>query len=562
VLGLRQRLTDPGDWTRRKTVGETLLAVFLALVAAASRLTENSTWPVAAGVGLAVAVVSLLRRAMPATALVAGGVLGGLGDGGLLLCTVSWSAGRRIEAMPRTAAAFGGSYLCLTVLSTISAPDWSNALLDVTESSLAFLVLALVPGLVNRYRTQRRLLLKALRDHNAQLLRERVWVAEQARIRERQRIAHDMHDSLGHQLVLIAVHAGALEVDPTLGEAGHMAVGVVRRASAAAMDELRSVVGMLAPSTGSEAVPSPHGPAGIGGIRELVAVAATTGTPVRLEESGVPHPMPTASSHAAYRIVQEGLTNAYKHAPGAAITVRLSYEPDALVVEVANGPVTPGEGAGLASTGGGQGLTGLQERVRLAGGMLHTGPAGDGGFRLAGVLPYQPAAACGPATSVPAPHDFREQPWPVPLGESDPDSTGTHPDEGFTHTVKTNKGKGCLVGCGIALAVLLVIAVAGFFGITSLVHQVSNDLVSRSTYDSVQTGQSETAVRKELPSGKAVLVTALGDRLPADPPGQTCLDLMAEGTSAKPLLGKVQTVFRFCFQGGRLVGKREIDVTN
>ena len=548
VLALRRRLTDPGDWTRRQTVGEVALSAFLALMAAAFRLLEHGAWPTAASVGLAVAVVSLLRRAMPATALVAAGVLGGIGDGSLLLITVSWSAGRRIEAMPRTAAAFGGSFLCLTLFSTAGAPDWSNVLLDVTGSALTFLVLSLLPGLVNRYRTQRRLLLKALRDHNAQLLRERGWVAEQARIRERQRIAHDMHDSLGHQLVLIAVHAGALEVDPTLGEAGHTAAGVVRRASAAAMDELRSVVGMLALPTGGEATPSANGSAGVGGIGELVAVAATTGTSVRMEESGKPRPMSTASSHAAYRIVQEGLTNAYKHAPGAAIAVRLCYEPDALLVEVGNGPVPPGDGAGLAGTGGGQGLTGLQERIRLAGGMLHTGPTGDGGFRLAGVLPYQPAAVGGSATVVHAPQDFP--------GESDP-------DEEFAPTAKKNRrAKGCLAGCGITLAVLLVIGVAGFFGVSKLVSQVGSNLVSRSAYDSVQLGQSETAVRQELPSGRSLLITALDGKLPADPPGQTCLDLMAEGTPQKPLLGKVQTVYRFCFQGGRLVGKREIDVVN
>ncbi|TDT98003.1 signal transduction histidine kinase [Streptomyces sp. 846.5] len=550
VLGLGRRLADPADWTRRQTVGEAALSAFLALTAAVFRLSESGGWPAAAGIGLAVAVVSLLRRAMPATALVAAGVLSGVGEGGLLLIVVSWSAGRRIEAMPRTAAAFGGSFLCLTLLSTLGAPDWSNVRLDLTGSALTFLVLALVPGLVNRYRTQRRLLLKALRDHNAQLLRERGWVAEQARIRERQRIAHDMHDSLGHQLVLIAVHAGALEVDPTLGEAGHTAAGVVRKASAAAMDELRSVVGMLALPTGSGAAPSPNGSAGVGGIGELVAVAATTGTPVRMEESGMPRPMSTASSHAAYRIVQEGLTNAYKHAPGAAIAVRLCYEPDALLVEVGNGPVPPGDRDGLAGTGGGQGLTGLQERIRLAGGMLHTGPTGDGGFRLAGVLPYQPAAAGGSAPAVHAPQEFP--------GESDP-------DEGFAPTEKNRKGKkakGCLAGCGVALAVLLVIGVAGFFGVSKVVSQVGSNLVSRTTYDSVQLGQSETAVRQELPSGRSLLITALDGKLPADPPGQTCLDLMAEGTPAKPLLGKVQTVFRFCFQGGRLVGKREIDVTN
>lgn len=93
-------------------------------------------------------------------------------------------------------------------------------------------------------------------------------------------------------------------------------------------------------------------------------------------------PLATTADHAAYRVVQEGLTNAHKHAPGASISIGLRYEPDSLVVEVANGPVAEPMPSGVAS--GGQGLTGLAERARLVGGMVHAGPTADGGFRLAG----------------------------------------------------------------------------------------------------------------------------------------------------------------------------------
>ncbi len=118
-----------------------------------------------------------------------------------------------------------------------------------------------------------------------------------------------------------------------------------------------------------------------------------------------------------YRIVQEGLTNAHKHAPGAPITVELRHEPDSLVVEVANGPVPAGAPAAPPAISGGQGLAGLRERARLVGGMVHSGPAPDGGFRVAGVLPYGDGSAPAgrkDATSVAPAGDFRGRAGGVP----------------------------------------------------------------------------------------------------------------------------------------------------
>ncbi|GAA3031779.1 hypothetical protein GCM10020000_05930 [Streptomyces olivoverticillatus] len=212
-------------------------------------------WVRAVAVAVAVAVLSVVRRALPATALVAAGLLcGGTEGGGLLLPVVAWSAGARITGVLRALLAFSASFALYAALVVwIAHPGW--VWLAVMHT-LFFLVFAVVPGLANRYWTQRRTLLDTLRERNAQLLRERQMIAGQARMRERQRIAQDMHDSLGHQLALIAVQTGALEVDRELTGRQREAVGVLREASVAAMQELREVVGILKDGTHDEGQPA------------------------------------------------------------------------------------------------------------------------------------------------------------------------------------------------------------------------------------------------------------------------------------------------------------------
>ncbi|WSQ75294.1 histidine kinase [Streptomyces xinghaiensis] len=384
--------------------------------------------PRAAATALAVAVLSLLRRALPATVLVVTAAGSGMVDGfALLLMVAGWSAGRRITGAGRALAAFAAALVLNSGLGVLREYPGFGAELPalIVFSAAFFLATTVVPGLASRHWWQRRTLLHTLREHNAHLLRERAMVVRQARLRERQRIAQDMHDSLGHQLALIAVHTGALEVDRELTGRQREAVGVLREASVAAMHELREAVGILRDGTEG---PEPAGDArpaarGVAGVEGLVEASRSAGTPVELVRSGEPRDLPPAAGHAAYRIAQEGLTNAHKHAPGAPITVQLRYEPDSLVVEVANGPAAVpvprsasvaaavgavavadgGRGDGAAGgaalrvavpvgseVSGGQGLPGLRERARLVGGMVHAGPVDGGGFRLAGVLPYGP----------------------------------------------------------------------------------------------------------------------------------------------------------------------------
>ncbi|MEU7166588.1 histidine kinase [Streptomyces morookaense] len=549
------RVTDPADWPRRRLLWECLLAFGLALIGGWGELAGGHGLLRSAGAALAVAVLSLVRRALPMTTLVAVSALsGGTDAAGLLLPLAGWSAGRRIDGVLKALGVFSASLVLFVWLSLWSqdrtAPLW------LVLGALFFLVFAVVPGLASRYWTQRRTLLQTLQERNAQLLRERRMVAGQARMRERQRIAQDMHDSLGHQLALIAVQTGALEVDRELTDRQREAVAVLRQASVAAMHELREVVGILKDGTLGEesgAEPPARVVAGIGG---LVDSAAAAGMRVTLERAGEARPLAPAVDHAAYRIVQEGLTNAYKHAPGAPIAVAVRFEPDSLVVEVANGPAGPDVPVrSEEAVSGGQGLTGLRERARLVGGIIFAGPVG-GGFRLAGLLPYGSGEAR--ATFVDAEDDLREQPaWGTP-GEGGPVIDRLDPREEFKDIMSTRKSNGCLVGCGIALLILLGLAALAFLALGKTVDETNKGLLDRSVYDSVKVGEPEQQVRDRLPSGKSFLTADLKDKGPAKPAGASCLSLVSSEGSK----GSTDTVFRFCFKDGKLIEKREFDVQN
>ncbi|MEV6650161.1 histidine kinase [Streptomyces sp. NPDC051219] len=541
-------LATPELWSRRRFAGEAVLAVVLALMAAGIEELLASSGPRTGAVALCVVLMSLLRRRLPASVLMASGALGGLLEGlAPLLVLTGWSAGRRIAGVGQALAAFTASYVLY--VGVMAADNWPGPqpIAMALFSSLFYLVTTAMPGLVSRYWSQRRTLLHTLQERNAQLLREREMVIGQARMRERQRIAQDMHDSLGHQLALISVHTGALEVDPALTDRQREAVGVLRGASVAAMHELREVVGILrdgveGPVRGDDAHPAARGVAGVAG---LVEASRAAGTEVELRFTGEARPLAAACDHAAYRIVQEALTNAYKHAPGAAITVELRYEPDSLVVEIANGPAVylPGE-----VVSGKQGLTGLRERARLVGGMVHAGDVEGGGFRVAGVLPYGPDGA----TFVAAADDFRQQSQPVSLGDGGPVIDWAGSQREFVMGGRNRSG-GVALGCGIAVAALVVVVIASGFGLFFLMGSLDKAMIDSARYDEVSVGQSEEEVRGMLPSGDSVLTSGLSGKGPAEPKGSTCLVLMSEeaGDSLE-----TEPVFRFCFKDGKLIEKK------
>ncbi|MFF9811585.1 sensor histidine kinase [Streptomyces coeruleorubidus] len=575
VRSVWKRLVTPGMWSRRRIVGEVALALVLALLPVASLTGGVMRISTAAAV---VAALSLLRRAFPASVLVLAGALAGVLESAWVLSMVaSWSAGARIEPRRRVVPVFVAALVLGLGLSLQQELPGRSAPETLLTNTVAFIVITIVPGLTSRYRAQRRALLSALHEHNSQLLREREMIASHARMRERQRIAQDMHDSLGHQLALITVHTGALEVDPELTDRQRGAVEVLRDASVAAMNELREAVGILRDGTEAQQGETDAEPAscGVAGINGLVEATRSAEAAVELRRSGDVRPLAPAADHAAYRIAQEALTNAMKHAPGASITVELRYEPDVLVVEVVNGP-TPAMAIDRRqrAVSGGQGLTGLQERARLVGGMVHAGRVAGGGFRVAGVLPYLPQgphasdggrgrAGSGrtAATFVDAGGDFREQSGGALLGDGGAVidwSSSPQRQKELDSIMGRKRTKGIAIGCGVALLIVVGLGAVAFMGLANwLEDEAGNGLIEPSVYDSVKVGAAETQLRDKLPDGDSILTEGLADKGPEKPKSAACLHLMS--TEHADEQGR-DRIFRFCFKDGKLVEKRSYKV--
>jgi len=232
----------------------------------------------------------------------------------------------------------------------------------------------------------RRQLIESLRDRAARAETEAQLRAEQAQQRARDEIAREMHDVLGHRLSLLSVHAGALEFRPDASPdeiAG--AVKVIRENAHQALQDLREVIGVLRAPVGE--LPQPT----LAGVRELVAESGRAGMRVGLREE-LGGAVPDLVGRTAYRVVQEALTNARKHGPGATVDIHLAGAPgQGLTVEVCNEAPDPGPAvAAGGDPGAGRGLVGLAERVALASGRLEHGPTAAGGWRLAAWLPWPP----------------------------------------------------------------------------------------------------------------------------------------------------------------------------
>ncbi|MBU2669373.1 sensor histidine kinase [Actinoplanes bogorensis] len=246
-----------------------------------------------------------------------------------------------------------------------------------------FLTIVALWGMVIRARRQ---LVASYRDRAERAEAEQQLRVAQARSVERNRIAREMHDVLAHRISLLSLHAGALEIKPDASpDEVTRAAGVIRASAHQALQDLREVIGVLRDER-AEGVPEPPQPT-LGALTALADESRSAGVKVSLDVAVEPDGVPDGTGRTAYRIVQEGLTNARKHAPGTTVRVNVAGSAgDGLVIDIRN----PWPVGGLTATipGTGTGLIGLTERAVLAGGRLSHGRTPQNEFALTAWLPW------------------------------------------------------------------------------------------------------------------------------------------------------------------------------
>jgi signal transduction histidine kinase len=237
---------------------------------------------------------------------------------------------------------------------------------------------------------------------------------------ERLRIARELHDVVAHTMATINVQAGvAAHVLPTHPEAVAESLQAIKTASKEGLRELRAILNVLRQA--DEADPTQPAP-GTAQLEDLIASARRSGLKTTFTVTGEPVPLPAAVDLAAYRIIQESLTNTIRHAGPATAAVSLDYHHDELRIDVTD----TGRGQpAIAAAGGGHGLAGMRERAAAVGGTVETGPAPAGGFRVAARLPLGGRLADpppGPAADPPA-HAVADPPAADPAAAQE----GTRP---------------------------------------------------------------------------------------------------------------------------------------
>ncbi|MGW6706044.1 sensor histidine kinase [Streptomyces sp. NPDC054956] len=358
--------------------------------------------------GAAVAV--LVRRRLPAVALTGAALLVAVEPlTGGALAAVAWTAGlcwSGLRSRVLLLAVCGSAPLAVTAANAAGEPTHVLEY-EVMVVLVTGIVCGALPGLAGALAGQRERLVRALRERNAFLEDAHRSAEEQARSRERARIAGEMHDLLGHRLSLIALHSGGLAMATEHGDPEvHRSARLVHGTGRQAMDELRGVLGVLrageparedtaqslTPDTGTR-----------GHVIALVGQSRAAGIAVDLDWSAQDL---TAASPAARRavdrVIREALTNVHKHAAGAPVTVSVRGDAGHVRVEVRNGPETGGRAPRLPGTD--LGLVGLHERIRLLGGTLRAEPTGHGGYAVLAHIPLD-AGPVAASTSTPAGHE-------------------------------------------------------------------------------------------------------------------------------------------------------------
>jgi len=403
--GLGQALTGsapapPWRW-RSRAERQAAYAVLAAATVALCFLNATTVYGAASAQGsqpapgpwqLLIAILTVLPLPLAARYPMAAWRIGWLGLLLTPLLAVGWWGGWPWGA-PQVLALLGA--FCLAAVRQRRPALWSMWVLTLipwlgwlivripdlngpASATLVFLAAAIaVDSVGSRQRTQRALVVQTERTE-----------AEQARLavlEERTRIARELHDVVAHHMSLIAVRA---ETAPyRLGELPSPALaefGALSEVAREAMVEMRRLLGVLRQERLTpELEPQPA----LADVPALVEAARRAGVTVSMSAPASPGKVPAGVGVCAYRIVQESLSNAGQHAPGAVVTVSLDHDADEIQLKVANGPGSAALSAPAPLSGAGHGLTGMRERVALLGGSLSAGPTPGGGFLVSAILP-------------------------------------------------------------------------------------------------------------------------------------------------------------------------------
>lgn len=433
--------------------------------------------------------------------------------------------------------------------------DWLGVVLVIALSTLA-------PWLFGRYQRLRRRVWRGGWEIAERMERTRAAEADRARLRERARIATRMHDSLGHDLALIAVRAAALEMTALEDSEQGRAAGELRTAAHEANLRLREIIGVLredddggdghgeaasGPGAGGPKAGTPNtGAPNAGGpkagtlntddpgtgesVAALVQRASDAGMRVRLLREG-PDPDPSApGGGAVHRMVQEALTNAAKYAPEAEVTVRVVRESDRTRVSVSDtGPPGAVRTVLPARSGGGSGLAGLRSLVEGLGGSFAAGREEGAGFTVRATVP-DPGAEGGAEE----------------LGESETHRAHSEARARARRRLVTAVAVPAALGLGLAAVGLGLLSWVGV-----------NTVLPPERYERLTVGDDRERVEGVLPrfSYPEGSVSARASEPPA-PPGTRCLFYLSRYENGLP------PVYRLCFEDGVLVAKDELQRTD
>ncbi|MFI2184254.1 sensor histidine kinase [Streptomyces sioyaensis] len=322
-------------------------------------------------------------------------------------------------------------------------------LLFVRDAAMGYVIPTVIaPALVATAVRTHRALIRSLRRTAEQLQREQELATRNARLEERARMARDIHDVVAHYVGLIVIQSGALEISETQGSAAYKSARLLGDLGRRAMGELRDLLDALRyedmDGQGGGAGEEPAGSQALGteswrkDVQALVNEVRRAGVPVTWQVSGEPERAGAAAQRAAYRVIQEGIANAVRHAPGAEVYVSVAVSAQSLDVSIRNGrPPEPVAGTAL---GGGHGLIGIRERVSMLGGAVRAFATPQGGFSLVARIPAEVATPDADAAGRPwAATEFL---GPRPPGEpDDPGAAGGRRGTGAAgHTPRARIG--------------------------------------------------------------------------------------------------------------------------